>query len=87
MSNIIVKTVDRYGIRDKVCTLLSSPWFVILLVFQLGWGTADNAANNDTCMKAIAREIDPNGSWWDPIERRVRCAFFFLVQHVEKGLM
>jgi hypothetical protein len=53
---------------------------------QLGWGTADNASNNDTCMKATAREIDPDGLWWDPIERRVRCVSF-LVGSVEKGLM
>jgi hypothetical protein len=45
----------------------------LIVPFQLGWGTADNASNNDTCLKAVARKIDPKGLRWNPIQRRVRC--------------
>ncbi|KAK7034322.1 HAT family dimerization domain-containing protein [Favolaschia claudopus] len=40
---------------------------------KMGWGTADNASNNDTCMKCAGREVDPLKLRWDPVERRVRC--------------
>ncbi|KAK7025717.1 HAT family dimerization domain-containing protein [Favolaschia claudopus] len=40
---------------------------------KMGWGTADNATNNDTCMKCAGEEVDPLKLRWDPVERRVRC--------------
>ena len=73
MSNLVLKTIDRYGIRDKVCHVYLMLRYLLLLLFKLGWGTADNATNNDTCLKALAKHIDPEGLRWDPIERRVRC--------------
>ena len=74
MSNLVLKTIDRYGIRDKVRHLLFYYILSILVYFfKLGWGTADNATNNDTCLKALAKHIDPNDLRWDPIKRRVRC--------------
>ena len=33
---------------------------------------ADNASNNDTCLKSTGKEIDPEILCWDPVERRVR---------------
>jgi hypothetical protein len=44
-----------------------------LIRSQIGWGTADNATNNDTALKAFGKEIDPQKLRWDPIEQRVRC--------------
>lgn len=35
--------------------------------------TSDNATNNDTAMKAVGQEIDPEGTRWAPDARRIRC--------------
>jgi hypothetical protein len=35
--------------------------------------TSDNASNNDTAMKEVAHEIDPEGVHWIPATRRIRC--------------
>lgn len=35
--------------------------------------TSDNASNNDSAMKEVAREIDPEGTRWMPDARRIRC--------------
>ena len=51
---------------------------------QLGWFTADNAANNDTAIQAVANAIDPSGMNWDPVAHRVRCmehALHLAVKH------
>jgi hypothetical protein len=35
--------------------------------------TSDNASNNDTAMKEVACEIDPEGIRWLPATHRIRC--------------
>src|ERR1700729_4661916 len=45
-------------------------------ILQAGWFTADNAPNNDSCMKYIGREIDPRKLRWDPSECRIRFVSF-----------
>lgn len=35
--------------------------------------TSDNASNNDTAMKEVAHEIDPEGVQWIPATHRIRC--------------
>src|ERR1700709_2649948 len=35
--------------------------------------TSDNASNNDSAMKEVAREIDPEGTCWMPDAQRIRC--------------
>ena len=45
----------------------------LIVPFQLGWGTANNTSNNDTCLKAVAQKIDPKELRWNPIQCRVWC--------------
>jgi hypothetical protein len=35
--------------------------------------TSDNASNNDTAMKEVAKVIDEDGTHWLPGSRRIRC--------------
>jgi hypothetical protein len=49
----------------------------IIVLFKIGWFTSDNASNNDTAMKEVARQLNANkeedDTQWDPVEGRVRC--------------
>lgn len=47
---------------------------ILVSFFKFGWGTTDNATNNDTCLKALAKNINSNSLCWDPIEHSVQCA-------------
>jgi hypothetical protein len=39
---------------------------------QVGWFTCDNASNNDVALKELGKLIDPDLTWWDPAEHRIR---------------
>jgi len=73
MAGVIMRVIDRYGLRSKVCifcfNLLS---YLTLLSLKVGWFTADSARNNDTCIKAIGEIIDPGKLSFDPRQRRIR---------------
>jgi hypothetical protein len=76
MSKILLHTLDRYDIRDKVIiTVIFNSRLIILS--KVGWFTADNATNNDTALANLAEELnadndDDDTPSWDPVEHRVR---------------
>ena len=71
MSTILVRTVDRYGIREKVKNNIFVDINIIIYTTQAGWFTADGASNNDTSLKFFGAEIDPFKSCWDPVQCHV----------------
>jgi hypothetical protein len=83
MANVLVRTIDRYGIRKKVsishCILGH-----VLNNNQVGWFTCDNAANNDTCLVELANIINASREMgtkdWDPIEGHIRYEYLSFSQ-------
>jgi hypothetical protein len=76
MSTILVRTVDRYGILEKVknnCFCMDIN--IIIYTTQAGWFTADGASNNDTSLKFFGAKIDPFKSRWDPVQRRIMSVY------------
>lgn len=53
VAETIIKTMSTFGITSD----------------RVGWSVSDNASNNDTCLEAVAEQLDLNAN-----ERRLRCA-------------
>lgn len=49
------------------------------MIFEIGWFTSDNASNNDTAMKEVARQLNADrgedDTKWDRKEGRIRCVY------------
>lgn len=71
LARVILRIIDRYDGRSKVCSLL--PFRNLTKSYhELGWITADNASNMDTTVHNIGKAIDPSGDLFDPVQRRCR---------------
>ena len=48
----------------------------MIALFKVGWFTSDNASNNDTAMKEVARQLNASkgedDTEWDHREGRIR---------------
>jgi len=48
----------------------------MIALIEVGWFTSDNASNNDTAMKEVARQLNANkeegDTRWDHKEGRIR---------------
>jgi hypothetical protein len=48
----------------------------MIALFKVGWFTSDNASNNDTAMKEVARQLNTNkgddDTKWNYSEGRIR---------------
>ena len=53
------------------------------MLFEIGWFTSDNASNNDTAMKEVARQLNANigegVTKWDSKEGRIRCVCYISI--------
>lgn len=76
IAEAVVLVLDRFDITpDKVqCILccLYIDYLILMLLFKVGWFTADNATNNDTAIRAIAHVLDAEGEEFDPKEHCIR---------------
>ena len=59
--------VERSAYLDSKYYLL----FLIIL-FQTGWFTADNASNNFSAIKEVGQQLKPELPDWDPRQHYVR---------------
>jgi hypothetical protein len=71
LSNILVRTVDRYNLRKKVCPPIFFDVHALTKI-QVGWFTADNASNNDVAIRTFGTAISQDNPWFDATSARVR---------------
>lgn len=74
ISKILLKTVDRFELGEKVCVIIILNTFSLsdVYIIQLGWFTADNATNNDTALQHLSNALELAGVSWDAKQHRVR---------------
>lgn len=66
MSQILLETVDRFELGEKVCAYIFYSTIISdMSVLKLGWFTADNATNNDTALQHLSTALDLAGITWD----------------------
>lgn len=53
MANVLIRTIDRYNLRNKVCINFHHVIFHLTLLLQVGWFTADNASNNGVALREL----------------------------------
>ena len=71
LAHVLLSIVDRVNMTSKVgYTLLF--WDKLLMTFQIGWITMDNASNNTKCMAVLERELSHRRIPFDKTERHVR---------------
>lgn len=73
LGQVVYKVLARIGIDHKACRLpISFFLFFTDPLFQVGWVTSDNAANNDKMMVELARCLEGKMPEFDPLENRIR---------------
>ena len=73
---VLLRVIDRYEFRRKVWLIINyfvSVGVISCCLLQLGWATADNAANMDRGMRVVERCIKSEHPQWTMSKRRVRC--------------
>ena len=73
LGGILIWTIDKYGIRQKVSIYKH---FVVHLFLptcaKVGWFTADNASNNFSAIREVARHLEDDLTNWDPKQHYIR---------------
>lgn len=79
LGGILIRIIDRYGIRQKA-SILSFEYFFSPLFLpthaKVGWFTADNASNNFSAIREVARQLKDDLhddlTDWDPKQHYIR---------------
>ena len=77
LGGILIHVIDRYGIRRKASLphpMIDVSLSLISWTHQMGWFTADNASNNFSAIREVAKQVNADlpGSDWDAKQHYVR---------------